>query len=91
MIGWNTDDVLKFIKDNHLTNVLVDFVKDNSKINTLIEQSETGNIKRNDEVKFIFSYGEERSYSEVKIIDLTDMSTFDAEFYLKQYGKLLIN
>lgn len=86
MIGWNTDDVLKFIKDNHLTNVLVDFVKDNSKINTLIEQSETGNIKRNDEVKFIFSYGEERSYSEVKIIDLTDMSTFDAEFYLKQYG-----
>ncbi len=86
MVGWDTDAVLEFIEENHLTNVLVEFVQSSEKENCLIEQSKSGNIKRNDEIKFTFSYGEERSYSEVKLIDLTNKSKFEAEFYLKQYG-----
>ncbi len=86
MVGWNTDNVLEFIEKNHLTNVEVEFVKSTEKENTLIEQSETGNVMRNSEIKFTFSYGEERKYTEVKLIDLTEKTKFEAEFYLKQYG-----
>lgn len=86
MMGWNTEDVLDFIEKNYLTNVVVEFVQGNVNENTLIEQSKSGNVRRNDEIKFTFSYGEERHYSEVKLIDLTNKSKFEAEFYLKQYG-----
>lgn len=86
MIGWDTERVLEFIQTNHLMNVEVEFVKGNKNENTLIEQSTSGNIKRNEKIKFVFSYGDERHYSEVKLVDLTNKSKFEAEFYLKQYG-----
>lgn len=86
MIGWESEDVLKFIEDNHLSNVVIEFVKSDSKENTLIEQSKSGNVRRSDEIKFTFSYGEERGYSEVKISDLTNKSELEATFYLKKYN-----
>lgn len=86
MMGWNTDDVLEFIKKNHLSNVSVEFIQGTTNENTLIEQSKSGNVRRNDEIKFTFSYGDERHYTEVKLIDLVGKSKFDAEFYLKQWG-----
>lgn len=86
MIDWDTDKVLKFIKDNHLTNVSVEFVSSDKNADTLIEQSKSGNMKRNDELKLTFSYGEARESNEVKLKDLTNMSKFEAEFYLKQHG-----
>lgn len=86
MMGWNTDDVLEFIKKNHLSNVSVEFIQGTTNENTLIEQSKSGNVRRNDEIKFTFSYGDERHYTEVKLIDLVGKNKFDAEFYLKQWG-----
>lgn len=86
MIGWDTDRVLEFILKNHLSNVDVEFVSANENENTLIEQSMSGNLKRNEELKLKFSYGEERHYSEVKLRDLVNKSKFEAEFYLKQNG-----
>lgn len=86
MIGYESEDVLEFIKNNYLTNVIVEFVQSDSKENTLIEQSKSGNVRRNEEIKFVFSYGEERGYSEVKISDLTNKSKTEALFYLKKYG-----
>lgn len=86
MVDWDVERVLNFIKTNHLTNVLVEFVSSDKNANTLIEQSKSGNIKRNDELKLTFTYGESRDYSEVKLKNLVDMSEFEAEFYLKQYG-----
>lgn len=86
MIGWKTEDVLKFVEGNYLTNVSVDFVQGTEEENTLISQSKSGNVRRNDEIKLTFSYGQMRNYSEVKLIDLTNKGKFEAEFYLKQYG-----
>lgn len=86
MVGWKTDDVLKFVEENYLTNVSVDFVQGTEEENTLISQSKSGNVRRNDEIKLTFSYGQMRNYSEVKLIDLTNKGKFEAEFYLKQYG-----
>lgn len=86
MIGWESEDVLKYIEDNHLTNIKVEFVKSSSKANTLIEQSKSGNVRRNEEIKFVFSYGEERDFSEVKLSDLTNKSKYEAMFYLAKNG-----
>ena len=86
MIDWDTERVLKFIKENHLTNVSVEFVSSDKNTDTLIEQSKSGNMKRNDELKLTFSYGEAREYNEVKLKDLVNISQFEAEFYLKQHG-----
>ncbi len=86
MLGWESEDVLKYIEENHLSNVIVEFVQSEEKENTLIEQSKSGNVKRNEEIKLTFSYGEERGYSEVKLADLTNKSKLETEFYLKKYG-----
>lgn len=86
MLGWDDERVIKFIKDNHLSNVIVGFVKSEKAVNTVIEQSKSGNLARNEEIKLTFSYGEERENSEVNLKDLTNMSQFDCEFYLKQNG-----
>lgn len=86
MIGWESENVLKYIEDNHLTNIKVEFVKSTSKANTLIEQSKSGNVRRNEEIKFVFSYGEERDFSEIKLSNLTNKSKYEAMFYLAKNG-----
>ena len=86
MVGWDTEKVLAFIKENHLSNVLIDFVQSEKAKDTVIEQSTSGNLRRNEEIKLVFSYGEEREYSEVKLIDLKNKTKFEALFYLKRYG-----
>lgn len=86
MIGWESETVLKYIEDNHLTNIKVEFVKSTSKANTLIEQSKSGNVRRNEEIKFVFSYGEERDFSEIKLSNLTNKSKYEALFYLAKNG-----
>lgn len=86
MIGWESETVLKYIEYNHLTNIKVEFVKSTSKANTLIEQSKSGNVRRNEEIKFVFSYGEERDFSEIKLSNLTNKSKYEAMFYLAKNG-----
>lgn len=85
MVNWDHERVLSFIKENYLSNVLVEFVQSSKKENTVIEQSKSGNLKRNDEIKLTFSYGEEIGYEEVKLKDLSGMNKFEAEFYLKMH------
>ena len=84
MIGWDTDRVIKYVKDNYLSNVTVEFVESDKAENTVIEQSASGNLKRDDELKLTFSYGEELGFSEVTLIDFTNKSKFEVEFYMKQ-------
>ena len=84
MISWDSERVLKFVKDNYLSNVNVTFVESDKAQNTVIEQSASGNLKRDDELNLTFSYGEELGFSEVNLIDLTGKSKFEVEFYMKQ-------
>ena len=85
MIGWDTERVLKFIKTNYLSNVDVEFIQSEMAKDTVINQSASGNLKRDDELKLTFSYGEELGFSEVTLIDFTKKSKFEVEFYMKQY------
>ena len=86
MVSWNSEKVLDYIEENYLSNVRVEFVSSDKAVDTVIEQSVSGTVRRNDEIKLTFSYGEQRDYDEVKLIDLTNLSKFRAEFYLKQHN-----
>ena len=84
MIGWDAERVLKFIKNNYLSNVIVNFEVSDKVKDTVINQSTSGNLKRDDELTLTFSYGESDEFSEVKLIDFTNKSKFEVEFYMKQ-------
>lgn len=85
MKTWKSERVLNFILENHLNNVVVDFVESDQEVDTVIEQNTSGNMKRDDELKLTFSEGEELGYNEVKLIDFTNKSRFEVEFYMKQH------
>ena len=84
MISWDSEKVLKFIKDNYMSNVSVEFEASDKAKDTVISQSASGSLKRNDEMKLVFSYGEELGFSEVTLEDLTGKSEFEVTFYMKQ-------
>ncbi len=84
MIGWDDERVLKFIKDNYLSNVIVEFVESEKVKNTVINQNTSGSLKRDDEIILTFSYGEEELPSEITLIDFTKKTKFEVEFYMKQ-------
>jgi beta-lactam-binding protein with PASTA domain len=50
----------------------------------VIEQNKSGNMKRDEELKLTFSYGQDEERKEIKLRDLSGMSKFEATFYLKQ-------
>ena len=86
MISWDTEKVIQFVEKNHLTNVDVEFVESGEMQNTVIEQSKTGNVRRDEEIKLVFSIGEEVNYDEsFKLIDFTNKSKFETLVYLKQH------
>lgn len=85
MLTWDSERVIDYVKTNYLSNVIVDFVSSDQAKDTVIEQSTSGNLKRNDELHLVFSFGEELGFSEVKLIDFTKMSKFEVEFFMKQH------
>lgn len=84
MIGWNSEKVLQYIKDNTLSNVEVEFIESDKAKDTVIEQSKSGSMKRSEEIKLTFSLGEQLDNTDIKLIDLTNKTEFEAIFYLKQ-------
>lgn len=86
MVTWASDKVLTFIKENHLSNVVVEFVVSDKVKDTVISQSKSGNMKRSDELKLEFSLGEDDDITDTKLINLKGKSKFEAEFYLKQHS-----
>ena len=85
MIGWDTERVINYVKDNYLSDVEVEFILSEKAEGTVIEQSITGNMKRNDHLKLTFSLGEEYDESEVKLIDFTGKTKFEVDLYMKQH------
>ena len=85
MLTWDSERVVNYVLSNYLSNVNVEFVESDQVKDTLIEQSKSGNSKRNDELALTFSYGDEGNSDEVTLIDFTDMSKFEIEFYMKQH------
>lgn len=84
MISWNSDQVLEFVNSNSLSNVTVEYISSDQAVDTVIEQSATGTLRRNEELKLIFSYGEELGFQEVSLIDFTNKSKFEVELFMKK-------
>ena len=85
MITWEADKVLQFIQKNYLTNVEIEFVESDKIKDTVIEQSSSGSLKRDDPLKLTFSYGEKEEEKEITLINFTNKSQFEVEFYMKQH------
>ena len=85
MLTWDSERVVNFVLSNYLSNVQVQFVESDQVKDTVIEQSKSGNLRRNEELKLTFSYGDEGNSNEVQLIDFTEMSQFEIEFYMKQH------
>ena len=85
MIGWDNERVIQFVEDNYLSNVDVDFVISEKEEGTVIDQTTTGNMKRNDYLKLTFSIGEEYNDSEFKLIDFTNKSKFEILLYMREH------
>ncbi len=85
MNGWDTERVINYVEDNYLNNVEVSFRESISPQDTVIEQSDSGSMRRSEKLELTFSLGEEADTSDVKLVDLTDMSEFAATLYLKQH------
>lgn len=85
MITWDDQRVINYVKNNYLNNVNVEFVESDKKKDTVIDQNKSGNLKRDNELKLTFSYGDEGNSDEVKLIDFTKKSKFEIEFYMKQH------
>lgn len=86
MYGWNIDDVIKFINDNHLIGVDIEYKYSSEKKDTVIDQDNSGEIRRSDKITITLSLGLESELGTSKMIDLTGKSLFDATLWLKRNG-----
>lgn len=85
MIGWNLDEALAFLKENHFTNVTIDFEYSSKEKDTIIKQSiSSAEIKRNEAISLVSSLGEEGVKQTVKMEDLVGLDLFHATIFLRR-------
>ena len=84
MKTWTSTQVIDFVNNNYLSNVVVDFDPSENTKDTVIDQSEIGSIKRNSKIIITFSEGEELDFDEITIKNLVGLNKFEAYFYLEQ-------
>lgn len=83
MVGWNLDDVITFIDNNHLTNVTIEFEFSNTvEKDKIISQNVIREIKRNEPVTLVSSLGREENLKSVTMDNLVGLDTFHALIYL---------
>jgi len=87
MVGWNIDEAMKTINDNFLNNINIDYeINDEIEKDVIIEQSISGQIRRNDEVNLKISLGNSDDLEPVEMINLKNKSLMEATLWLKRHG-----
>ena len=84
-IGLKYDEVLKYIEENHLSNVKIQYQKSEKTPDTVISQSNSGTMKRSDEIIITFSKDTDE-LGEMEIIDFTGETKLFATSWLEKYG-----
>ncbi len=84
-IGLKYDEVLKYIEENHLSNVKIVYQKSDKPQDTVISQSKSGTMKRNTEIIITFAKDTDE-LSEMEIIDFTGETKLAAISWLEKYG-----
>lgn len=84
-VGLKYEDVLKYIEENHLSNVKIEYQKSEKDPDTVISQSKSGTMKRNSEIVITFAKSSEE-LDEIEIIDFTGKTLLYAKSWLEKYG-----
>ena len=84
-VGLKYDEVLKYIEENHLSNVIIEYQNSEKEIDTVISQSKSGTMKRSTEITITFAKSNEE-LEEVEIIDFTNKTELYAKSWLEKYG-----
>lgn len=84
-IGLKYEEVLKYIEDNHLSNVKIEYQKSEKDPDVVISQSKSGTLKRNSEITITFSKSDDE-LGDIAIIDLTNKTKLYAVSWLEKYG-----
>lgn len=84
-IGLKYEEVLKYIEENHLSNVKIEYQKSDKPLDTVISQSKSGSLKRNEEITITFAKDTDE-YGEMEIIDFTGKTKLYAVSWLEKYG-----
>lgn len=82
MVGWDLDDVITFIDENHLTNVTINFEFSNTiKKDKIISQDVISEVKRDEPITLVSSLGKENELKSVTLDNLVGLDTFHALVY----------
>ena len=84
-VGLKYEDVLKYIEENHLSNVIINYQISEKDPDTVITQSKSGTMKRSDEITITFAKSNEE-LEEIEIIDFTNKTELYAKSWLEKYG-----
>ena len=85
MLGWNVDDVVSYINDNFLNNVIINYEENDSEKDIIFKQNKNGEIRRNEELILTASIGSLDEISEtINVIDLKGKTLFEALLWLKR-------
>ena len=87
LTGFSYDEVMKYIKENHLNNVTIEFTPSDKEKDIVINQVGSGSLKRNENIIFTFSSGS-GDVEKIPVKDLKYLSLFEATSYLKRYNIL---
>ena len=83
MVGWDLDDVITFIDENHLTNVTINFeFSEKIEKDKIISQDIIREIKRNEPVTLVSSLGKESELRTITMDNLVGLDTFHVLVYL---------
>ena len=83
-IGLKYDEVLKYIEENYLSNVIINYQKSEKTEDTVISQSKSGTLKRSDEITITFAKSNNET-GEITIIDFTGKTKLFATSWLEKY------
>lgn len=83
MVGWNLDDVIAYIDENHLTNVSIHFeFSETISKDVIISQDIISEMKRDDPITLTSSLGKESELKNITMANLVGLDTFHAIVYL---------
>ncbi|MDD4036121.1 MAG: PASTA domain-containing protein [Bacilli bacterium] len=86
MIGWNIEEVTKYIENNYLSEVTIEYELSGEKKDTVIKQDRSGKLRRNDSIVITLSLGDIDSLEPVELIDFSNMTKFETSLWLKRHG-----
>ncbi len=84
MVSWRDEDVLNYLINKKINNVKIKYISSDKLEDTLVTQSINNHMKRSDELKLEFSYGNEISIDNCKVRNLIGMSLVEVVMYLEK-------